>query len=402
MIVLQPPRSKFSGSMKIAPFVLSIAMGMSVLSVTSLAQTETEATPSPPQLKEKYLASIQELKEAIKILERQEALYFHASSEESFEHKELWDETAEKSEAIYKRVKQEAFTLFLSDYKADEDLIATVSRFTPELFETGELDLCYAVTKKLVSLRPNNPDLKRDLARVGVLTNDFDVAQAYAANPSNRETISKFSTKEKVLFSYADELKENFAREIKLREKDKTANLPRVEIQILDKGKIVIELFEDEAPETVANFISLIETGIYDGIIFHRVIKSYLAHSGLMSMNKFEPIGYTIYDENNRPDRRHHFRGSVAMWCNSQAPNSGGAEFYIMNVPAPYFTETNHTVFGRVIEGMELVDLLQETRTLNEEEKKEEPVMDITPETIQSIKVIRKRDHAYEPNRVEQ
>ena len=164
----------------------------------------------------------------------------------------------------------------------------------------------------------------------------------------------------------------------------------------------MIELFEDEAPETVGNFISLIETGIYDGIIFHRVIKSYMAHTGLMSMNKFEPIGYTIYDECKRPDRRHHFRGSVAMWCDSQDPNTGGAQFYIMNVPAPYLTESNHTVFGRVIEGMELVDALQETRTMNEEERKEEMVLEITPETIQSIKIIQKRDHAYEPNRVKQ
>lgn len=127
-----------------------------------------------------------------------------------------------------------------------------------------------------------------------------------------------------------------------------------------------------------------------------------MSHAGRMSMNKFEPIGYTIFDECSRPDRRHHFRGSIATWTDSAEPNSCGAEFTIMNVPAPHLTASNHSVFGRVISGMDVIDKLQPTVTLNEEERKEEPILDITPETIKSIKVIRKRDHAYQPNRVQQ
>ena len=69
-------------------------------------------------------------------------------------------------------------------------------------------------------------------------------------------------------------------------------------------------------------------------------------------------------------------------------------------MPAPYFAGLNHTVFGRVIKGMEIIDGIQNTHKIDEEEGNEEPIPDVVPDTIESMKVIRKRDHPYEPNHV--
>ena len=362
-------------------------------------------------LKKRFDDSIEELREIIKTLARHEVTYLHVDSESSFDEKDKWEAAAEESKVVFNRFKENALALFLAIEKpapgnaqeqADFKETAFVARILNQgLFRDGEISRCYEVSKKLAELFPDELDIQTDMARISMLANDFDYAQNFAK--ANQGLIKDFSPKEQVLFQYIDELQTDFNRELKLREKDKTSNLPLVEMKIagIDE-KIVIELFEDEAPETVANFISLIDAGFYEGIIFHRVISAYITHGGLMSMSKFEPTGYTIYDESKRPDRRHHFRGSLATWSNSLEPNSCSAEFAIMNVPAPYLTETYHTVFGRVVSGMEIIDRFQPTRTLNEEERKEEVIEDIIPETIESIKVIRRRDHDYEPNRVQE
>lgn len=361
---------------------------------------ELSSSESIEELEQKFKESTDELREVIKVLRRHELTFFHVDSESSHAERELWEEAAEKSEKIYSRFNKNALALFDAKKNPSPALVFIIRNINKKLFVEGKIERCYKITKRLLSMSPDDQDLKTDMARVALLNNDFDFALEFAK--ANRPLIQTFSSKEQVLFSYLEELKTTYQRELKLQEKDKSANLPRVEMTIQGKGKIVIELFEDEAPETVANFISLVETGIFDGIIFHRVIQAYMSHSGRMTMDKLQPIGYTIYDECGREDRRHHFRGSLATWSDFSQPNSCGAEFALMNVPGPYLTKANHTVFGRIISGMDVFDNLQPTFTMNEEEQKEEPILEITPDTIESIKIIRKRDHEYEPNRVQQ
>lgn len=386
-----------------SPFFSATAFARTVCVVMPQEKTKASSsqTESVEVLEKRYLDSIDELRAAIKVLRRHEITFFHVDSEASFEVKEKWEKAAEISNEINARAKENAIAFFLATDKPDKDLSLAIRDINKKLFANGELGRSYELTKKLYSLSPDDPQIQSDMARVAILSNDFEYARKFLQ--TNRSTIEKFSGKEQVLFSKLNELIPDYKRELELQEKDKTANLPRVEMTILGKEDtpIIIELFEDEAPETVANFISLIETGIYDGIIFHRVARAYMSHGGKMSMNKLEPIGYTIYDESQRPDKRHHFRGTLATWSDGVAPNSCGAEFTIMNVPGPHLTDSNHTVFGRVISGMRVVDSFQPTMTLNEEERKEEPILDITPETIKSLKIIRKRDHVYEPNRVQ-
>lgn len=121
-----------------------------------------------------------------------------------------------------------------------------------------------------------------------------------------------------------------------------------------EKGDIVFELLPDVAPITVSNFVYLTSDGFYDGLTFHRVEKSptpFVIQGGDPDGNGTGGPGYSIPAEFNALK---HERGMVAM-ARSQDPNSAGSQFYITLGPA-YFLDNNYTVFGRVLEGMDVVD----------------------------------------------
>ena len=182
--------------------------------------------------------------------------------------------------------------------------------------------------------------------------------------------------------------------ELIVRHKEaKADDLPRVKLQT-SKGDVVLELFEDQAPGSVGNFISLVEKGFYDGLTFHRVIDEFVAQGGDPKGDGTGGPGYTIKDEQEEPDARNHFRGSLSM-AHSNRPgrtDTGGSQFFIcFEEPATRGLNGKHTVFGRVVSGMEFVDQLTRRNTANEEDKK------ITPDKIVKAEVIRKRDHEYAP-----
>ena len=120
------------------------------------------------------------------------------------------------------------------------------------------------------------------------------------------------------------------------------------------KGDIVIELFDKEAPKTVANFVKLIKEGFYDGLTFHRVIPGFVAQGGCPNGNGTGGPGYTIEDELvGNPHK--HVRGALSMA--HRGPNTGGSQFFIVYEPQPHLDGV-HTVFGQVIEGMDIVDAI--------------------------------------------
>lgn len=123
-----------------------------------------------------------------------------------------------------------------------------------------------------------------------------------------------------------------------------------------NKGDIVIELFEKEAPGTVANFEKLIKEGFYDGLIFHRVIPGFVAQGGCPYGTGAGGPGYTIPCETkNNPHK--HVKGALSMA--HRGPNTGGSQFFICFAPQPHLDGV-HTVFGQVIEGMDVVDTLEQ------------------------------------------
>ncbi|SMP38567.1 peptidylprolyl isomerase [Anoxynatronum buryatiense] len=118
------------------------------------------------------------------------------------------------------------------------------------------------------------------------------------------------------------------------------------------KGTMVIELFEQDAPGTVANFEKLIKDGFYDGLTFHRVIPDFVIQGGCPHGTGTGGPGYTIKCElDNNPKR--HERGSLSMAHAGR--DTGGSQFFVCHSPQPHL-DGNHTVFGKVVEGLEVVD----------------------------------------------
>ena len=133
-------------------------------------------------------------------------------------------------------------------------------------------------------------------------------------------------------------------------------------LEIRDLGDIRIELLPEVAPDTVANFVELARRGFYDGTQFHRVIPGFMIQGGDPNTKEPDPRrygrggpGYTIEDEHSDLP---HTRGMVSM-AKSGAPNSGGSQFFILQGDAPHL-DGKHSLFGRVIAGMDVVDAITE------------------------------------------
>ena len=118
-------------------------------------------------------------------------------------------------------------------------------------------------------------------------------------------------------------------------------------------GAIDIELYPDDAPKTVENFVKLAGDGFYDGVIFHRVIPDFMIQGGDPTGTGTGGPGYTFEDEAN--DKRVE-RGALAMA--NAGPNTNGSQFFIVTADAAPWLDGKHTVFGRVTDGMDVVDAI--------------------------------------------
>ena len=126
-----------------------------------------------------------------------------------------------------------------------------------------------------------------------------------------------------------------------------------------DKGNIVLELFDKDAPNTVSNFESLIKKGFYDGLNFHRVISGFMIQGGCPNGRGTGGPGYTIKCEIN-PNK--HVRGALSMAHAGR--DTGGSQFFICHNAFPHLDGV-HTVFGKVLEGIEVVDSIEQGDKMN-------------------------------------
>jgi cyclophilin family peptidyl-prolyl cis-trans isomerase len=139
-------------------------------------------------------------------------------------------------------------------------------------------------------------------------------------------------------------------------------------------GAIELELFDDDAPKTVENFVKLARDGFYDGVIFHRVIPDFMIQGGDPTGTGRGGPGYTFEDEFN-PNKV--VRGALAM-ANS-GPNTNGSQFFIVTAEETPWLDGKHTVFGRVTNGMDVVDAISEVDT----DASDKPRSDVTIERVE-------------------
>jgi cyclophilin family peptidyl-prolyl cis-trans isomerase len=139
------------------------------------------------------------------------------------------------------------------------------------------------------------------------------------------------------------------------------------------EGPIEIELFDEEAPQTVANFKKLAGDGFYDGVIFHRIIKDFMIQGGDPTGTGTGGPGYTFEDEFN--DHK-IVRGALAMA--NAGPNTNGSQFFLVTTPEAPWLDGKHTVFGRITDGMDVLDRIEGVET----DAGDRPREDVTIEGI--------------------
>ena len=139
------------------------------------------------------------------------------------------------------------------------------------------------------------------------------------------------------------------------------------------EGPITIELFDEDAPKTVANFKKLAADGFYDGLIFHRVIKDFMIQGGCPQGTGTGGPGYTFEDEFNQ---HKVVRGALAMA--NAGPNTNGSQFFLVTIPEASWLDGKHTVFGQVTEGMDVVDKIEGTPT----DARDKPTDDVRIESL--------------------
>jgi len=136
-------------------------------------------------------------------------------------------------------------------------------------------------------------------------------------------------------------------------------------------GAIAIELFDEDAPKTVENFRKLAGDGFYDGVIFHRVIKDFMIQGGDPTGTGTGGPGYTFEDEIN--DNK-IVRGALAMA--NAGPGTNGSQFFFVTTEAAPWLDGKHTVFGRVVSGMEAVDAIEGSETDGRDKPKNDAVIE--------------------------
>ena len=227
--------------------------------------------------------------------------------------------------------------------------------------------------------------------------NEYDLAEKYLSAARDAKLLEMPEEKDQTMrarimrqaigyLGTASQLRDQWNAELEIRAKEAEADdLPRVKLET-NKGDVIVELFENEAPNTVANFIELIENGFYDGLTFHRVLPGFMAQGGCPDGTGLGGPGHMIACECHRDDYRRHFRGTLSMAHSGR--DTGGSQFFLTFVPTQHLN-ARHTAFGRVIDGW---DVLAELQRIDPEK----PKPGVAPDMIKKATVLRKRDHAYQ------
>ena len=160
------------------------------------------------------------------------------------------------------------------------------------------------------------------------------------------------------------------------------AQNPIVTIEMENGGKMVAELYPEVAPNTVNNFISLVQSGFYNGLIFHRVIPGFMIQGGCPQGTGMGGPGWHIKGEfaaNGVPNPIKHTRGVISM-ARAMDPNSAGSQFFIMHADAPHL-DGQYAAFGHVVSGIEVVDEIAAVPTDWNDKPK-------TPVKIRTIEIV--------------
>jgi cyclophilin family peptidyl-prolyl cis-trans isomerase len=319
------------------------------------------------------------------------AKYRTAPKEERPELEKQWNELLEKGKVLQPQFYRAAEKAFAEAPNADKQIIDLLLGIFADGVAWDDFENTARIGKLLVDNHCSTPRIVSDAGIAAVCIGDFDAAEKYLgmANKDGyyrlKQPNDEMADLGKRFLSNLENLKKSWDKEQRIRRAEAVADdLPRVLIKT-NKGDIEVELFENEAPNTVANFIALVDKGFYNGLTFHRVLPGFMAQGGDPQGDGLGGPGYTIPDECNQPNHRLHFRGSLSM-AKETRPDTGGSQFFITFAPTSHL-DGIHTVFGRVKKGIDVLAKIQR-RDPNATNPPD-------PDKIIEAKVLRKRPHEY-------
>ncbi len=320
--------------------------------------------------------------------------YQGANAERRSEIQAQWPELVRKGESILPRLMEAADAAFAEDPKASKAAGDFLLNVLLERCARQDYESALPLAKKLIE--HGCPD-KRVYGLAGAAafaSGDFELAEKYLKVAKEESLLPKLKgdpAPGQLAEQWLADLP--YYLEIGKKEKairaaeEKADDLPRVSLKT-SKGDIELELFENEAPNTVANFISLVEKGFYNGTPFHRVLDNFMAQGGDPTGSGSGGPGYAIRCECYEENHRLHFRGTLSMAHAGR--DTGGSQFFLTFVPTHHL-DGKHTVFGRVVQGMATLSKLQRRDPQRPEDA------NVRPDKIIEAKVLRKRNHPYEP-----
>jgi len=326
--------------------------------------------------------------------------YAIASPEVRPEFEKKYDQMVKKGGVLEAQLVDTAVIACVKQPEENEDLSFFLMDMAATLLLREEYEDALSIGQKLIDNRLGNYMTYYFTAIAAFAVGEFDLAARHfewldenERRIPGKETMSQRNMLKEIVREVRADLgyyQEAWPRERALRDREKAAaDLPRVLLKT-NKGEIELELFENEAPNTVANFISLVEKGFYDGLTFFYVEQRLVAQTGCPEGDGLGGPGHMIRCECGQPNHRLHFRGSVSMV--TQERNTGGSQFCIAFRPLRAL-DGKQTVFGRVVRGLNILARLQRRKPDPEIEEELLP----KPDKILEATVLRKRSHPYDP-----
>ena len=293
----------------------------------------------------------------------------------------------EQSRQLVPRLRKASVAAYQADPKADPRVEKTLVGLVANDVRQDEYDGALELAALLVENGCKEPALDAFIGVAAYGADDFASAESHLQKAKAADALTRES---EIALQDLPTAKKAWAAEQATRaEEAKVDDLPRVKFETT-KGTVVIELYENEAPQAVGNFVSLVESGFYDGLTFHRVLPGFMAQGGCPEGTGSGGPGYEIACECYREDHRNHFRGTLSMAHAGR--DTGGSQFFLTFKRTSHL-DGKHTVFGRVIEGL---DVLAKLQRRDPSQRAELP----DPDKIVKAEVLRKRDHEYKPTKV--
>ncbi len=371
-------------------FVRIGAVWAAVLATATWTTGQDPVPPAPAGTQQQFEAKFAEWKGVLKELRTLQSQYQTADDEQAAAIVQQWDQLMQRGAALLDELRVTGMAAYEAAPNQNRELTRFLFTMVEDDVNRDRYEQALVVAEVLDRHNCGIKELYPLAGTAAFAVHEFDKADHFLKQAVDAGVLGDTAG----LQAEVDKYKQLWAEEQVIRKQEAEADdLPRVKLTT-SKGDIVLELFENEAPGAVGNFISLVKKGFYDNLTFHRVLPGFMAQGGDPNGDGTGGPGYNIYCECYQPNHRKHFRGSLSM---AKGPNrdSGGSQFFLTFRPTPHLNG-KHTVFGRVIEGLDVLAELQR-RNPDDAEEQNPPV----PDQIIKAEVLRDRGHDYKPNKVE-